>query len=105
MVTYLSTADYLASTEDYQEKIARIDKIQKLLFDTAEKAALDDGILSYTLDDGQTKVQTMYKSVDQVINSILALEKLRAMYTRKLGGTGVMRFVDASNLNRSFLGR
>lgn len=104
MVLYLSTAEYLACATTVEAKIAALEKVIAALFVTLEKAATNDDISSYMLDDGQTKVETMYKSASQVADSIKALETLLNMYNRKLKG-GVMRFVDSSNLNGTGFGR
>jgi len=105
MVLYLSTPEYLASATTTEAKIVALEKVITALFVTLEKAAVNDDISSYMLDDGQTKVETMYKSAAQVAASIKALETLLNMYRRKLGGGGVMRFVDSSNLNGTGFGR
>lgn len=105
MVLYLSTSEYLASAKTYEAKIAALEKVIAALFVTLERAATNDDLTSYMLDDGQTKVETMYKSAEQVVNSIKALETLLNMYRRKIGGGGVMRFVDSKNLNGSRFGR
>lgn len=105
MVTYLSTSDYLATSTAYEDKIAKIDKVIAALFTTLEKAAGNEDISSYSLDDGQTKVMTTYKSATQVSAAIEAMEKLRNYYASKLSGNAIVRLVDSKNLNRSRFGR
>jgi uncharacterized protein YejL (UPF0352 family) len=105
MVTYQSTSDYLATTSSYQDKIVKIDKVIAALFVTLEKAATNEDISSYSLDDGQTKVMTQYKSASQVSASIEAMEKLRAYYNSKISGNKIVRLVDSKNLNGNRFGR
>lgn len=105
MVTYLSTAEYLVNCSTIEAKIAALDVIITTQINTLLKASSNDDLLSYMMDDGQTKVMTQYKSVDQVVNGIMALEKLRNMYAKQLGRTSVFRLVDAKNLNGSYFGR
>jgi hypothetical protein len=89
---------YIECATTKREKIAKIDAIIDALLDTALKAAANDNILSYTLDDGQTKINTMYKGTAGVYASIAAFRKLRQVYVNTLNGRG-MRLVDSKTFN------
>ena len=50
------------------------------------------GTASYVMDDGQMKVTTIYRSVDDVIKGVEALQKLKQTYINRYNGhTTVLR--------------
>ena len=63
-----SIADYINSRTDLQSKIAAIDiLIDKMFIAVAESIdGAGVGIGQYSLDDGQVKINTTYRSVEQV---------------------------------------
>jgi hypothetical protein len=91
---------YVSSGTDIRDKICKIDAIINALFDVALKAAANDNITQYSLDDGQVKINTTYKGTDSVYKSIEAFRRLRNEYINQLNGR-VMRMVDS----KSFTGR
>lgn len=99
MVIYESNADYIDSATSIKEKIQRCDQVIMQLMTIAAKAIETDHILEYSLDDGQTKIQTKYKGADNVAKSILAYENLRERYKMMLNNQGrrKMRLVDEIN--------
>jgi hypothetical protein len=104
MVYYDSADIYIQSCTTIREKIARIDAIITALENTALKAAANDNITEYSLNDGQTIIRTVYKGADAVLNSIAAFEKIRQMYINRLNGR-VMRLVDGKNFTGRGNGR
>lgn len=105
MATYESAAIYIASATSLKQKIARLDAIITALEDTALTAASGDNVTSYSLDNGQTKINTMYRSASDVAASIVAFERIRARYVNKLNGGAIVRLVDSSNFTRRNNGR
>src|SRR3990167_65447 len=97
MVQYDSAQIYIDSATTLREKIVKIDLIIIALETTALKAASTDEISEYWLDDGQTKIKTVYKGADSVLKSIMAFESIKQMYINRLNGR-VMRLVDSKNL-------
>lgn len=104
MVYYDSAYKYIDCASDLRAKITRIDEIISALEDTALKAAGNDNITEYSLNDGQTIIRTVYKGADAVLNSIIAFEKIRQMYINRLSGR-VMRLVDGKNFTGRRNGR
>lgn len=85
--------EYIQSKSSLAAKIAAIEAlIDKMLLDTIDTEGtppdwIDNaGVASYTMDDGQMKVSTQYRSIDQVVNGIKALEKLLQMYINRSNG-------------------
>jgi len=99
MVIYDSAYIYIDSATTLAEKIDKLDTIITALEDTALKAAANDDIEEYWVDDGQAKIKTTYRSAMAVINSIQAFERMRQMYINKLNGR-VSRLVDSHSLRR-----
>lgn len=104
IVTYSSADVYIESASTLKEKIAKIDAIIVALEATALKAAAGDDISSYMLDDGHTKINTMYRGVDSVMKSIESFEKLKQMYINRLNGR-MVRLVDGKNFKGPRNGR
>lgn len=97
MVVYDSSDIYISKATSLKDKINRIDAIIKALEDTALKSATSDDITEYSLDDGQTKIKTVYRGTKGIINSINSLIRLREYYINKLNGRQV-RLVDGRSL-------
>ncbi|MCE3278030.1 MAG: hypothetical protein K0S44_221 [Bacteroidetes bacterium] len=108
MVTYESAVHYIESATTLREQINKIDNIINALFSSALKAAANDSISEYSLDDGQTKIRTVYKNSDAVMASIESFRKLKKCMLADLNNTNngrLMRLVDSKNLNRKRNGR
>ncbi len=97
MVTYNSTGLYIKSSTALCDKIAKIDAIIEVLEDTALKSAANDDVTELMLDDGQTKIKTIYKGTDAVLSSIKGFEQIRTMYENRLNGH-IVKMVDSRSL-------
>ena len=78
---------YINSASDLVDKITRYDAIinalgNLVLNDTAAKA----GIEEYQLDDGQTKIKTIYTTVASQARAIVEFEKLKNKAINQLNG-------------------
>lgn len=104
MVIYDSAYIYLESCKTLQEKINGIDLIIEGLLNAAVKAAENEGISEYQLNDGQTIIKTVYRGVNQIFSSVSAFERLKQMYVNRLNGR-VIRLVDEKNFNGRGYGR
>ena len=100
MVVYDSAGIYVDSKQKICDKIAAIDQIIEALEATALRSAGKDDIEEYWLDDGQTKIKTVYKGTDEVLKSIQSFIKLKEYYINKLNGRA-FRLVDYKVINRS----
>lgn len=96
---YSSAYLYIDSATTKRDKVVKIDAIIDALLDTALKAAASDNIQSYMLDDGQTKINTIYKGTAGIYASIAAFRKLREVYVNGLNGR-MVRLVDGKNFIR-----
>lgn len=96
MVYYDSAEIYVQSATTLKAKIARIDAIITALETTALKAAANENISEYMLNDGQTVIKTVYNGSDAVAKSIEAFERIRIRYVNRLNGHS-FRLVDSKN--------
>lgn len=103
MVVYSSATQYIESCTSLKAKIAAIDAIISALFATALKAAENENITQYSLNDGQTIISTTYKSVKAITDSIQSMRAIRSAYVQQLQGR-VVRMVDSKNFHNGCSG-
>jgi len=99
MVVYDSAAIYIQSATTLKGKIEKMDAIIAALEDAALDSASKSGIDQYSLDDGQSKIMTKYRSLEDINASITAFEMQRQRYVNRLNGRQV-RLVDGRSLRR-----
>jgi len=86
MIIY-TTKEYIQSQESLDAKIAAIEAlIDAMLLNTIDTID-DSGTMSYSMDDGQMKVTTAYRSASEITKGILALEKLLHIYINRRDGS------------------
>ncbi len=95
-VVFEKETDYIGTAKDIKEQIALTGQIIKALRLAALDAATNDGVQSYSLDDGQVKINKAYRSVEQIQKSIHAFEKDRQRLINDLDGNRFM-ILDAGN--------
>ena len=78
--------EYIQSKTTLLAKINGIEAlIDSMILNTAE--AIDNsGVASYSMDSGQMKVTTNYRSVEEVNKGIKALEQTLQMYVNRYNG-------------------
>ena len=86
MRSYESPALYIDSFTNIQAKITAIDTIITGLMTAAASGASKSNISEYQIDDGQSKIRTAYRSLNDVFEGIKNFEKLRQMYLNQLNG-------------------
>lgn len=96
MVEFDSSKIYIEQAANIEEKILRIDAVINALLLAALDAASNDGISEYWLDNGQTKIKTVYRSTAAIYTSIEAFRKLKEYYVNQNNGR-VFRLVDSKN--------
>jgi len=96
MVTYDSEFDYIDSATTLKAKVTAIDAVIDKLETTLLKAATSDLFEEYLLDDGQTKIKTVYRSVEAITKGLTGLEAIKQRYINRLQGR-VVTMVDEKN--------
>lgn len=81
---------YLESKTTLIERVNAIEVlIDKMLIKMAESLDADKlSVDEYWLDDGQMKVKTSYRSIEDINTSIATLEKIKQTYLNRLNGRG-----------------
>lgn len=100
MAVYYDSADiFIESATSLCDKIAKIDLVIDALLTNALKAALNDNIEEYSLNDGQTIIRTTYRGAREVAKSIKELETVKQIYVNSasLNGRNV-RLVDSKSI-------
>jgi hypothetical protein len=98
MIYYDSLAVYIQSATTRKARLAKIEECIDMLYNTALKAAETDNMSEYSLDDGQTKIKTVYKGTKGVLDAINILEIQKQRLINQINGR-ITRAVDSKNLN------
>ena len=100
MALEFDSADlYIETATSLKDKVKKIDEVIAALLVTATKSAANAHITSYSIDNGQTKINAEYAGTEAVFASIKAFETLREYYKQKINGR-VFRLVDGKNFRR-----
>lgn len=102
MIIFDSSSQYINSQKSNLDKIKAIDKVIAALMDQALLAAANEGITEYSFDDGQVKIQEMYRGTEAVMRSVYAFERLKNYYQNKINGR-VSRAIDSKNFRRTWI--
>lgn len=95
-VIYSTAGIYIASKSSIREKITAIDNIINLLLAEAANSAGTESVSEYSLDDGQSKIRTLYRGSAGVMAAIASFERLKNYYVNQLNGR-VVRLSDKTN--------
>ena len=68
------------------DRIAALDAVIDTLIAAMTKSAINGDKKEYKLDDGQTKIEMVYESVEAIAASIRALETTKQMYLNRNNG-------------------
>lgn len=95
---------YLTDAPTLENRIKRIDQlIDAMILSTLNVVSGDDynpNVSEYQLNDGQMTVRTLYKTNNDVFDSVKQLEQMKQMYMNQLNGR-VMTMRDIRSLNRT----
>ena len=92
---------YLLSKTTLLAKICAIEVlIDTMVLRLTEAAAGQNAVIDeYSMDDGQMKVKTSYRSTDELVAGIYALERLKEIHINNFNGRGVV-LRDVRGINR-----
>lgn len=99
MPVYTSVGLYIETAASDAERYERVDAVIDALEAQLIKAAANENIAEYSLDDGQTKISTVYRSVESIEKAIFSMIRLKNYYANKLNGR-VVTLVDSKNIKR-----
>lgn len=86
--TYESVYLFLESKTKMVDRVKAIDLLidQMILSLSDQAAGPGSGISEYSLDDGQVKIKTGYRSFSDVESGIQSLERMKQLYINRLNG-------------------
>lgn len=99
MIVYDTCGIYIQSITDLKAKYTAITNLINALYLSATNGAGNQGKSEYSLDDGQIKIKTVYRSTQETLAAIDVLERQKQTILNQLNGR-VTRGVDSKNLNR-----
>ena len=85
MITY-TVSEYIQSKSSIARRITAIETLIDQMYAEMGDAIGNAGVAEYQLDDGQMKIRTNYRSVDQITKGIHALETQLQMYLNRYNG-------------------
>jgi len=79
--------EYIQSKKSLDLKIKAIGDLIDAMLLSAIDAIDTSGTASYSMDDGQMKVTTEYRSIEQITKGVKALESLQQLYINRRNGS------------------
>lgn len=95
---------YIIDSTSLKQRYDRIVSIITAL-ETQQLAMVGNSdVVSYSLDDGQTRISTNYRNPDQVAKAITEYEKIAERILNQITGTRIVRLADAKSIqsNRKY---
>jgi hypothetical protein len=91
MIEY-TVKEYIQSKDCLDARILAVENLIDSMLITSIDSIDNGGTMSYSLDDGQMKITTQYRSVREVTDGIMGLEKiLQTWINRRDGSVIVLR--------------
>lgn len=78
--------EYVQSKESYESKIVAIEALIDAMMINALDTIEDSGTASFSMDDGQMKVTTDFRSMSEITKGIHSLDSLKQMYINRRNG-------------------
>lgn len=89
---------YVIDSADLKQRYDRIKAIIAALENQQLAMVGNSDVVSYSLDDGQTRIQTNYRSADQIAKAISDYEKILYRIKAQITGTRIVRLADAGSI-------
>jgi len=101
MIYYENWSIYINSKTELRDRIINIKAVMSALRAQRLEAAANGNISNmqeYSLDDGQTKIKTVYRSLNEINLALKTLEQELQMCYNQLNGR-MVRLVDGKNFS------
>jgi hypothetical protein len=89
---------YVIDSVDLKQRYDRIKAIITALENQQLALVGNSDVVSYSLDDGQTRISTTYRSADQIAKAIDQYEKILIRIESQITGTRIVRLADAGSI-------
>lgn len=82
----VTVKEYLQSKTKLCDRIAAIESLIDAMVLEMASAIGTSGTASYSMDDGQMKVTTEYRSISQITAGVKSLEQMKNIYVNRYNG-------------------
>jgi len=89
---------YIIDSTSLKQRYDRIKAIITALENQQLALVGNSDVVSYSLDDGQTRISTTYRSADQIAKAISDYEKILFRIEAQITGTRIVRLADAGSI-------
>lgn len=89
---------YIIDSKSLKERYDRICQIIEALELQMVSAVANADVESYTLDDGQTRINTTYRSAESISKAILGFEQIKVRVMEQLLGTRIVALRNAKSI-------
>jgi hypothetical protein len=86
---YMTIFQYVECKEKLIGKVAVYDLLIEGLEKSILEATVSGQYAEYEMDDGQMKVRSRFRSIDQMIAGMQGLRKIRQDYINQINGRGI----------------
>lgn len=90
--------EYIIDSTSLKQRYDRICAIITALENQQLSMVGNSDVLSYSLDDGQTRISTTYRSADQIAKAIEKYEQIKERLANQITGTRIVRLADAGTI-------
>lgn len=90
--------EYIIDSVGLKERYDRICAIITALENQQIAAVGNSDVISYSLDDGQTRISTNYRSALDIQKAIEGYEKIKERILNQITGTRIVRLADAESI-------
>lgn len=94
----MTDAEYIMNSSGIVDRYNRICLVITALENQAILMASNAGVEEYSLDDGQTKIKTAYRSPEMVAKAINAFDAIRNRLHAQMTGTRIIRLSDTTSV-------
>jgi len=94
----MTDAEYIMNSSGIVDRYNRISSIIAALENQQILMIANAGVEEYSLDDGQTKIHTTYRSADQIAKAINAYDAIRNKLHAQMTGTRIIRLADTTSV-------
>lgn len=97
--------EYIIDAPDLKTRYDRITAIITALENAQLAGISQSGKMSYSLDDGQTRITAAYRSPAEIAKAIAEYDKIRTRIEQQITGTRIVRLADAESIQSNGIQR
>lgn len=94
--------EYIIDSTSLKQRYDRICQIITGLENQQLAAVGNSDVEAYTLDDGQTRINTQYRSAEDIAKAIFQYERIKNSIQAKLLGTRIVALRDSNTVQSNY---